>query len=550
MVKNKINISSTSYLIPNHYSWNDNFSGKDKLDFKFINNFTQSFYNTQKENSLFVSIFVNDLINENKVYKSKDLKKIINPLLRLIQFRLKNSSSPLILFLINQKNNNIFNQLSKKNITEVIFENLYNKLFLLSKKNLNLILLNFNSIIENSEKKIFDNRNWYLANCRLSSYGHELIAESLKKILFKLTTAPKKVLILDCDNTLWGGVVGEEGVKNILLGQDGTGKAYLDFQKKIKKLSQEGVLLCISSKNNLKDVIEVFNNHKQMQIKKDDLLSIKVNWKEKHINIREIAEDLNLSLDSMVFWDDNPLERSKIRKFLPEVHVVEPDKDIINWPQQLENLDLFSKIKITKEDKNKINQYKIRSKFIGEKKFAKDEIEYLKSIKLKPKIVALNKDNISRASQMTQKTNQFNLRTKRYSINDIQSMSKKKNIEIKLIDLKDLYGDHGIVGLMILEKNEKQSVFIDTFLISCRVFGRYLETWMLYEIKKFCKKKRINIIYSEHILTEKNKLICKDFFTQHSFKPINKNSSWKGFKGSLYALDEKELNNKMIKIYG
>ena len=315
--------------------------------------------------------------------------------------------------------------------------------------------------------------------------------------------------MLDCDNTLWGGIVGEDGINNILLGQDGIGKAYVDFQRKIKKLSQQGVLLCISSKNNTKDVMEVFNNHKQMQISKNDLVSIKVNWKEKYLNIKEIAKDLNLSLDSIVFWDDNPLERNKVKKFLPEVYVVEPDQNIINWPTQIENFELFSKIKVTKEDKNKIKQYKIRSKFIDEKKIATDEIKYLKSIKLEPKVINLNKDNIARASQMTQKTNQFNLRTKRYSMNDILKLNKKEYTEIKLISLKDLYGDHGIIGLMIL-KIDKYSIFIDTFLISCRVFGRYLETWMLYEIKKFVKK-GIKKIYGEHIVTDKTKLFVKIF---------------------------------------
>lgn len=549
MAQNKISISSTSYLIPNHYAWNEKFSFTNKLDFKFVNNFTQGFYNSPKENTLFTAIFINDLIDENKNYKNKDLKKINDSLINLVKFRLRNSSSPLILFLINQRGENIFDYLSTKNMIDENFENLYDKLLFLSKKHSNFILLNFNSIFENSNKNIFDKRNWYLANCRLSSYGHELIATSLKKILTKFVTTPKKVLVLDCDNTLWGGIVGEDGIDNILLGQDGIGKAYVDFQRKIKKLSQQGVLLCISSKNNTKDVMEVFNNHKQMQISKNDLVSIKVNWKEKYLNIKEIAKDLNLSLDSIVFWDDNPLERNKVKKFLPEVYVVEPDQNIINWPTQIENFELFSKIKITKEDKNKIKQYKIRSKFIDEKKIATDEIKYLKSIKLEPKVINLNKDNIARASQMTQKTNQFNLRTKRYSMNDILQLNKKEYTEIKLISLKDLYGDHGIIGLMILKKIDKYSVFIDTFLISCRVFGRYLETWMLYEIKKICKKKGINKIYGEHIVTDKNKIICKDFFKKHSFKIDNGKFSWKSPGSSVYSLRQEELNNKMIKIY-
>ncbi len=549
MAQNKISISSTSYLIPNHYAWNEKFSFTNKLDFKFVNNFTQGFYNSPKENTLFTAIFINDLIDENKNYKNKDLKKINDSIINLVKFRLRNSSSPLILFLINQRGENIFDYLSTKNMIDENFENLYDKLLFLSKKHSNFILLNFNSIFENSNKNIFDKRNWYLANCRLSSYGHELIATSLKKILTKFITTPKKVLVLDCDNTLWGGIVGEDGINNILLGQDGIGKAYVDFQRKIKKLSQQGVLLCISSKNNTKDVMEVFNNHKQMQISKNDLVSIKVNWKEKYLNIKEIAKDLNLSLDSIVFWDDNPLERNKVKKFLPEVYVVEPDQNIINWPTQIENFELFSKIKVTKEDKNKIKQYKIRSKFIDEKKIATDEIKYLKSIKLEPKVINLNKDNIARASQMTQKTNQFNLRTKRYSMNDILKLNKKEYTEIKLISLKDLYGDHGIIGLMILKKIDNYSIFIDTFLISCRVFGRYLETWMLYEIKKICKKKGIKKIYGEHIVTDKNKTICKDFFKKHSFKIDNGKFSWKSPGSSVYSLRQEELNNKMIKIY-
>ena len=474
MKKKNISISSSSFLIPNHYAWNENLKKKYNIDFNLINNLSQGFYNSSVHNILFATIFTNDLIDESKKYNSKEIKKISDTVINLAKYRLKKSSSPLIIFLINQKGKNIFNYLSKKNNSELLFENIFNKLLLIAQKNSNLILLNFNSVIEKTKDNIFDQRNWYLTNCRLSSYGHEIIATCLKKILNKISSVSKKVLILDCDNTLWGGIIGEDGIRNIKLGQDGVGKAFLDFQKKIKKLSLDGILLCISSKNNLKDVIDVFENHSQMEIKKEDLISIKVNWDEKYLNIKQIASDLNVSLDSMVFWDDNPLERNKIKKFLPEVFVVEPDKEIINWPEQLDNLDIFSKIKVTKEDKRKLEQYKIRSKFLDQKTVAKDEIKYLKSIKLKPKMINLNKDNIARASQMTLKTNQFNLRTKRYSISEIQKFGKSKEYTVKLIQLSDLYGDHGIVGLIILKKLNNSSIFIDTFLISCRVFGRYL----------------------------------------------------------------------------
>ena len=251
----------------------------------------------------------------------------------------------------------------------------------------------------------------------------------------------------------------------------------------------------------------------------------------------------------MVFWDDNPLERNKIKKFLPEVFVVEPDKEIINWPEQLDNLDIFSKIKVTKEDKRKLEQYKIRSKFLDQKTVAKDEIKYLKSIKLKPKMINLNKDNIARASQMTLKTNQFNLRTKRYSISEIQKFGKSKEYTVKLIQLSDLYGDHGIVGLIILKKLNNSSIFIDTFLISCRVFGRYLETWMLYQLKRLYKKNNSITIYGELLITEKNKQICERFLTDHSFKKlINKNKFFKSYQNIFFSKIDKILN-KNIKIY-
>lgn len=548
MKKEKIYISSTSFLIPEHFSWYNYFK-KNELEFKFINNFTQSFYKTPKENPLFLSIFVNDIIQLNKIYKISELKKIYNSILDSIKFRLKNSSSPLFVFLINKKNQNIFDYLSNKNNEEMVFENLNKKIYELTKKYLNLYYINFNSIIENSQQKIFDNRNWYLANCRLSSDGLDLLASTIFKINSKIHSPAKKVLVLDCDNTLWGGIIGEDGMKNIKLGQDGVGKAFLDFQKVIKKISNDGTLLCISSKNNYEDVINVFENHKQMQIKKKDLLSIKVNWKEKYINLKEISKELNLSLDSMVFWDDNPLERNKIKKFLPEVHVVEPDEQITNWPEQLVNLDMFSKINVTKEDRKKLIQYKIRSKFVNEKKLANDELSYLKSIKLKPKILKLSKDNLSRASQMTQKTNQFNLRTKRYSTNDIQKLEKNPNYIIRLVELSDIYGNHGIVGLIVLEKIDKNSIFIDSFLISCRVFGRYLETWMLYEIKKICEKQKISKIIGQHLFTQKNLSICKDFFQNHSFKKITKDLKIKKIKSITFEIYVKNLANNKIKAY-
>lgn len=380
-----------------------------------------------------------------------------------------------------------------------------------------------------------------MANCRLSSRGIEILSECLNKIIKKIYLPSKKVLVLDCDNTLWGGIIGEDGIKSILIGQDGIGKAFLDFQKNIKRLLDKGVILCIASKNNHADVLNVFKKHQEMQLKEKDIISFKVNWREKHLNLLEISKDLDIGLDSMVFWDDNPLERQKMRLALPDVFTVEPEQDVIYWPDQLNKLELFSNFKITDEDKKKQYQYKIRSKFVEGKNNARNEITYLKKIKLKVKKINLLKGNISRASQMTQKTNQFNLSTKRYSILDIQKIDNNKNNRISLFQISDIYGDHGIVGMFILKEKNKNTIFIDTFLLSCRVLGRYLETWMLYSIKKKYGK---NVdIYAEYISTEKN-ILAKEFLENHNFKLVKKNK-----KTSLYKIKGYNINSKVMKIY-
>ena len=540
MKKKNISVTSSSFIIPEHYSWNEQNQDYYKLDFKFVNNLSEGFHKTKKSDILFCKIFINDLIDESKNYKKSEIYKINRLVANLIKNRLNFSTESTIIFFSIKRNKNIFSDLKKRGNLETLFNLIDKTLLDLSQKYKELIVLNINNFLDDRKLNFFDERNWYLVNCRLSSDGHELISQYLYKILDKLKTTAKKVLILDCDNTLWGGVIGEDGIDNIQIGQDGKGKAFLDFQKKIKLLSQTGVLLCISSKNNQDDVMEVFNNHQNMQIKKRDIVSFKVNWKEKYLNIKEISEELNLSLDSMVFWDDNPLERNKIKKFLPTVTVIDPFDDISLWPKQIQEIEYFSKLNSSKEDKNKLEQYKIRSKFLDQKKTSTNEIEYLKSINIKPKILELNKDNISRATQMTQKTNQFNLRTKRYSLSDLTNFKKNKLYEIRLVSLKDIYGDHGIVGMFILKKLNKNEVFLDTFLISCRVFGRYLETWMMYQIKKIAKNLNYKMIIGEHIKTKKNLNICKTFFEDHNFKFKNK---------KFYLANPNDISSSNIRVY-
>ena len=312
------------------------------------------------------------------------------------------------------------------------------------------------------------------------------------------------------------------------MGQDGEGKIFLDFQKAIKKINNDGFLISLCSKNNEKDVFEIFNNHSSMVLKQKDLTNPKINWKKKSQNILSISKELNLSLDSIVFWDDNPFERAEVKRNLKEVNVIDVPKETYLWPEMILDLDLLSKINITKEDLKKNRQYNIRSKFIADKKNTIDDKNYLKTISLKPKLVNINKSNISRAEQMCQKTNQFNLRSIRYNLADIQKLSKDKNYLILLISLKDLYGDHGIISLLSLRIINNEIIFIENFLMSCRILGRYLESWIINEIVKICENNKFKYIIGEYVRSDKNELV-KEIYTQNNFNPIEKNDYLKKY---------------------
>ena len=551
----KLSISSSSFVLPNHPAWNS-LAKKFSLDFKYVGNFSQSLLSKNVNDIIVCILFISDLYDENLGSNKSEsgINEINNSIINLIKKKAEITKVPMIFAVSGLASFNIISSVFEKPLAEKIYEDFLNKLFLLQKKYSNIYILNLDYSFSNfGAYKIFDKRNWYLANCRVSTSGLEVIVKDINKVLNRIYHPARKLLVLDCDNTLWGGVIGEEGIKSIKLGEDGLGKAFMDFQKTIKHLSNNGTLLAVCSKNNEVDVLDVFENHKSMQIKKKDITSFKVNWDEKFINIKKISEELNLSLDSFAYWDDNPFERDKVKKSLPEVLTITPADEVVNWPDQLRALEDFAKFNFTDEDKKKAYQYKIRSKFISAKSKVIDEDSYLKSIKLKAKKIKINSSTISRAVQMTQKTNQFNLRTARYTQKDIEKLQKNKKNIIFLVNLEDVYGDHGIVGLIIGKHLNKESIFLDTFLISCRVLGRNLESWMLRELKRSAKKFKYLDIYAEYIKTKKN-VIAKEVLTKHSFKKISKNKKEKvlsniKLQDELYYSKIKNIDNFKATVY-
>jgi FkbH-like protein len=514
----KIELSSTSYLLPNNKNW-ELLEKLSNINFNDYGNFLSD--KKTSSTAELVVFFLPDLIdyfNSNSNEKLEIIK--IKNILILVEKKLKKSNKSIIISVSEFLYHNTINFSQKNKKTKKYKFFFIEELIKLTKKYKNLYILDLEEIFSPiGFDNCFDQRNYYLCRCRLSTLGIEILADNLKKILNRIKYTNKKVLLLDCDNTLWGGVVAEDGLEKIQIKNDGLGLAYYEFQKAIKKIKDSGILIALVSKNNKNDVENVFNNHDSMYLKSEDITCSKVNWVDKSKNIIKIAKELNLDLNSFVYWDDNPIERDKVRINLKDVTVFEPDEDVAKWPLQLLEYEGFSKFETTKSDKLKSKQYKQRSRFIDDKTNNKNEITYLKSINIKPKKIKINNSSISRAVQMCQKTNQFNLRTIRSNASELKKTAKKN--DCFLVNLQDIYGDHGLVSLVSLKKIDDKHMFIDNFLMSCRIIGRHLESWILAEIVRISSKQKIKYLLAEYIPTPKNQVV-KDFLISHKFKKIKK----------------------------
>ncbi|MBE3144291.1 MAG: HAD family hydrolase, partial [Planctomycetes bacterium] len=278
----------------------------------------------------------------------------------------------------------------------------------------------------------------------------------------------RKCLVLDCDNTLWGGIIGEDGLDGIQIGHDSPGREYLEFQKTILELYEQGVILAINSKNNKDDVMQVLNEHPQMLLREKHFASILVNWDPKPQNMQKIAEQINIGLDAIVFIDDNPAERQMMRQSLPQVETLEMPADPSLFARTLRETGCFTRAYLTEEDKNRGQIYAAQRQRDQFQQSCATLEDFLKSLEMVVSIHLAGKDDIKRVAQLTQRTNQFNLTTRRYTEADIAAMTQNHGWRIYVLGLKDKFGDNGTVGLALVEVQSKQWR-VDTFLMSCRV---------------------------------------------------------------------------------
>jgi len=380
-----------------------------------------------------------------------------------------------------------------------------------------------NTFAQYGSSELIDERLHYLAKSHWSSKGIDEIAKLYCRYLKAFKGIRKKCVVLDCDNTLWGGIIGDDGIENIKLSNDGEGKAFYDFQRELLKLYSRGILLAIDSKNTEETVIDVMNNHPYMLLKKEHFASIKINWNNKAQNIKEIAEEINIGLDSLVFIDDSEFEREVVTSQFPEIYVPELPKDFTDYPNFIRRLDVFDFISLTTDDFERNKMYKANIKRDQLKKSSINIEDFYYSLDMVATVGEIEDFHVPRIAQMTQKTNQFNLRTQRYTDGEIKKFLQSQDYSVVYLSLADKFGDNGIVGTAIIN-TEGEQAFIDSFIFSCRALGRTAETALLNYIVKNLINKGVKKLVGEYIPTKKNSP-CKNFYQEHKFDK-NENNLW------------------------
>ncbi|OAV71538.1 FkbH domain protein [Bacteroidales bacterium Barb4] len=331
----------------------------------------------------------------------------------------------------------------------------------------------------------------------------------------------KKCLILDLDNTIWGGVIGDDGTENIQLGHGlGIGKAFTEFQQWIKKLKNRGIIIAVCSKNNEETAKEPFIKHPDMVLKLDDISVFMANWENKADNIRQIQSVLNIGFDSMVFLDDNPFERSIVRENIPEITIPELPEDPGDYLEYLYSLNLFETVSYSKADADRTRQYQTEAQRASLQKVFANESDFLKSLNMVSEVKGFDPFNIPRAAQLSQRSNQFNLRTVRYTEADVKRLSADDRYKNFTFTLSDKFGDNGLICVVILEKQDEETLFIDTWFMSCRVLKRGMENFTLNTIMEYAKANGFKKIIGEYIETPKNKMV-KEHYQNLGFTPVS-----------------------------
>ena len=356
----------------------------------------------------------------------------------------------------------------------------------------------------------FNERLWYLGKIPFSNEVFKAAARDLKAALRGLNGQAKKVVILDLDETLWGGIVGETGWQGLILGgHDPAGEALVDFQRELKALTRRGILLAIVSKNEEAVAMEAIAKHPEMVLKLDDFAGWRINWKDKVENMIDLVAELNLGLDSVVFIDDNPVERARVREALPQLCVPDWPSDKRLYPEALLSLDYFDRPSLTEEDRRRVRMVAVDRVRKQSKMSVSDLDGWLATLKTTVTVEELNQGNLLRAAQLLNKTNQMNLSTRRMSEADFQDWARQRGHRVWTFRVSDKFGDSGLTGLLSIEVDGSQARITD-FVLSCRVMGRKIEEAMLHMAIRWARSVGVRDVFAKYNQTAKNKP-CYEF---------------------------------------
>jgi FkbH-like protein len=380
----------------------------------------------------------------------------------------------------------------------------------------------------------YDDKMWHLGRAPLSVAALPMLARAMATFAQAIAGKARKCLVLDLDNTLWGGVIGEDGVAGIKLGHTYPGSAFHAFQQAVLQLYRQGVILAINSKNNPADVEEVFRSHPNMVLKPEDFATTLVNWQDKPENMRRIAEELNIGLDSLVFFDDNPAERALMRQALPEVLTLEVPGDPLKYSHVLLGSGAFDKLSFTEEDRRRGEMYREQAERQRLESSTTSLEDFYRDLRMEVSVRPVDDFAFPRVVDLFGKTNQFNLTTRRHSAGRLSEMLADPGYGVFSLKVTDRFGDNGIVGVAVVRIDDAMAV-VDSMLMSCRVIGRTVETAFLHFLAGWAKGRGATEMVGEFLPTAKN-APAADFYARHGFTKVSGDET-----GSKWQIDLQEI---------
>jgi len=387
-------------------------------------------------------------------------------------------------------------------------------------------------VARHGSRQWHDERKWQTTRLPIAAAYLLEMAREWVRFIVPLSGRTVKVLAVDLDNTLWGGVIGEDGMSGIKVGTEYPGAAYQALQRALLDLSRKGILLAVSSKNNLDDAMEALEKHPGMLMRAKHFAALRINWTDKSQNLREIADELNVGIDALAFLDDNPFERELVRAALPEVTVIDMPKNPLEYASAVRNCAVFERLTLSAEDQQRTEMYAAQKQRSGAEQNFQSKEDFFRFLEQEAELEPVSALTLARVAQLTQKTNQFNLTTRRYTELQVAEMAKLPHWHIFSIKVRDRFGDHGVVGVAITH-DEGEQCEVDTFLLSCRVIGRTVETALLVHLAESAAQRGCKHLVGWFLPTKKN-APARDFYQQHGFERREANGI-----GSLWSLDLK-----------